>query len=940
MLDLPTGTLTFLYTDIEGSTIRWDANAGVMKRTVERHDAIMRDAIESNGGVVFRRMGDAFCASFVLAADALDAVIAAQRALNAEEWDPKVAPIKVRMALHTGTGEVREGDYVGAHLNRIARLMSVAYGGQTLISQATYELICDSLPRGVSLRDLGEHRLKDLQRPEHVYQLESEDLPSDFPSIKTLSARPNNLPVQPTAFIGREREVEQAVELLARPQTKLLTLTGPGGTGKTRLSLQVAALALEQFKDGVFFVPLTAISDPALVPSAIAGALCITEIGSRPVIEDVKEYLRQRELLLVLDNFEQVVSASQVVSDLIASSPQLKVLVTTREILHVYGEQEYPVPPLQLPPRVQSGSQRLPSLEELARYESVRLFVERARGVKPGFELAEDNAAAIAEIAKRLDGLPLAIELAAARVKLLTPQAILARLDSRLKVLTSGARALPARQQTLRGAIDWSYDLLSPQERTLFRRMGIFVGGCTFEGAEAVCSGGVRPAGSPPTPDPQPLTPLEDDVLDGLSSLVDKSLLRQVETEDGEARFVMLETIREYALEKLVEEGEIEAVRRAHANYYLLVAEEENKKIQRPRQREALQTLEAEHDNLRAVLEWSLTGEGERESGLLVGTSLHRFWHIAGHLSEGRRWMEALLAGPSERTSVRARALYAAGYVTFLLGDVTAARPFLEESRSIASEIDDKLGLAYASYMLGAVLAFGGNAEGVAINNEGVALFRELGEEAKPGLALGLMTAGVVTFLGENYEVARGLLEEGQAVAKELGDYYAYAQTSNYLGDIARIECDYPRAGKLYDQSLAIFREHQGRGDIPAMLHNLGYVALAESDYSKARELYTEGLRLQQEIGNKQGISECLTGFAALAGAQGDAERAARLFGASEALRLAADAYRWPAERIEWERHVATSKAQLDEADWESAWQEGHGMATDAAIEYALKDRR
>ncbi len=354
---------------------------------------------------------------------------------------------------------------------------------------------------------MGEHRLKDLQRPEHVYQLESEDLPSDFPSIKTLSARPNNLPVQPTGFIGREREVEQAEELLARPQTKLLTLTGPGGTGKTRLSLQVAALALEQFKDGVFFVPLTAISDPALVPSAIAGALCITEIGSRPVIEDVKEYLRQRELLLVLDNFEQVVSASQVVSDLIASSPQLKVLVTTREVLHIYGEQEFPVPPLQLPPRIQACSQRLPPLEELARYESVRLFVERARGVKPGFELAEDNAAAIAEIANRLDGLPLAIELAAARVKLLTPQAILARLDSRLKVLTSGARDLPARQQTLRGAIDWSYDLLSPQERTLFRRMGIFVGGCTFEAAEAVCSGGVRNQESGVSPSSVKLTP-------------------------------------------------------------------------------------------------------------------------------------------------------------------------------------------------------------------------------------------------------------------------------------------------------------------------------------------------------------------------------------------------------------------------------------------------
>jgi predicted ATPase/class 3 adenylate cyclase len=930
MLDLPTGTVTFLFTDIEGSTKRWELDPIAMKAAVGRHDALVREAIETSGGVVFRTMGDAFCAAFSSAPQAVDAMLAAQKALLAEEWNPVVAPIRVRMALHTGLGELREGDYVGAHLNRIARLLSTGHGGQMLLSGATHELVCDLLPEGVGLRDLGQHKLKDLQRPEHVYQLVSPDLPSDFPPILTLNTIANNLPVQPTGFIGREEQVEQIVELLARPQTKLLTLTGPGGTGKTRLSLQVAALALEQFKDGVFFVPLTAISDPALVPSAIAASLCITEVGSRPVIDDVKEYLRQRELLLVLDNFEQVVSASQVVSDLIASNPQLKVLVTTREVLHLYGEQEFPVPPLQLPPRAQPGSQRSIPLEDLARYESVRLFIERARGVKPGFELAEDNAVAIAEISNRLDGLPLAIELAAARVKLLSPQAILARLDSRLKVLTSGARDLPARQQTLRGAIDWSYDLLSPQERTLFRRMGIFVGGCTLEGAEAVCSGGVTLEGT--------LTPLEDDVLDGVSSLVDKSLLRQVEIEDNEPRFVMLETIREYALEKLVEDGEIDAARRGHAQYYLSVAEEEEKKIQRPRQREAIQKLEAEHDNLRAVMEWSLTGEGDKELGLRVGTLLHRFWHIGGHLSEGRRWMEALLAGSFERTSVRARALYAAGYITFLTGDVTAARPFLEESRAIASEIGDKLGLAYASYILGAVLAFGGNAEGVAINNEGVALFRELGAEGKPGLALGLMTAGVVAFLSENYEVASGLLEEGQAIAKELGDYYAYAQTSNYLGDIARIECDYPRAGALYTQSLAIFREHQGRGDIPAMLHNLGYVALAENDYSKAKSLYIESLRLQQEIGNKQGISECLTGFAALAGAQEDAMRAGRLFGASEALRLAADAYRWPAERIEWERHIASSKAQLDEGNWEKAWQEGQDMSVEQAVAYALQD--
>jgi len=929
MSQLPTGTLTFLYTDIEGSTVRWEQHPAAMKAAVERHDLILQEAIEAAGGVVFRRMGDAFCASFILAPQALDAVLASQRALHLEKWDPRIAPIKVRMALHTGPGEVRDGDYVGPHLNRIARLLAVEYGGQVLLTSAAYTLVYDSLPDEVSLRDLGEHKLKDLQRPEHVYQLVVEDLPSDFPPIKTVDTHANNLPVQPTDFIGREKEVELAQEMLARPQVRLVTFTGPGGTGKTRLSLQVGGKMLEHFGDGVFFVPLAALTDPALVPGAIAKTLGLMGGGSRPIIEGLKDYLGQKELLLLLDNFEQVLSAGQVVSELLSGAPRLKVLVTSREVLHIYGEKEFPVPPLQLP-----DPHHPPPLENLTGYESVHLFIERATDAKPGFELTNENARAITEICVRLDGLPLAIELAAARVKLLTPQAILSRLESRLKVLTGGARDLPARQQTLRGAIDWSYDLLSPDERILFRRIGVFMGGCTFEAAEAIATGHSLFARTGATL--EELSPVDIDIFDGVASLTDKSLLRQAESTQDEARLMMLETLREYALERLEEHSELSAIRRAHAYYFLQVAEECAPLIQTPRQKEAAQRLETEHDNMRAVLQWSLSSGGDKEVGLRIATALHRFWQMRGHLSEGRRWMEALLPGVPERTQLRARALHAAGYIAFLDGDRAAGQVLLEESAAISRELGDKMGLAHANSYLGVTMTFGGDPEGRAVSSEGVELFRQLGEQGKPGLVLGLMSSGMLSFMQGDYLVAGSTWEEYRALSREVGDPYGMAQSANFLADLARIEGNYPRAGSFYEESLPLFQDQGATSDIPAVLHNMGYVALAEGDYSKAEALFKESLTLHQAIGNKQGISECLTGFGALAEAQGDPTRAARLLGASEALRSAIGAYMWPAEQIEWDRHVESARAQVDEVEWDRAWQEGLAMSVEAALAYAL----
>ncbi len=463
----PTGTVTFLFTDIEGSTKRWEHYPQQMQSALARHDLVLRQAIDAYGGNVFKTVGDAFCAVFSTPLDALSSAISSQQALNAEQWDPNIGSLRVRMALHVGIAQERDGDYFGQPVNRVARLLSIGYGGQLLLSQPMYDLVRDTLPHGVTLLDLGEHRLKDLQRPERVFQAVISELPADFPALKSLENRPNNLPVQATLFIGRDKEVAGVTALLRRTDVRLVTLTGPGGSGKTRLGLQVAAELLDDFADGVFAVELSALTDASLVPSTIAQALGVTEAsgGGKPIIESLKDYLKDKQLLLVLDNFEHVMGATPAVDALMKAAPHLKMVATSRMGLHLYGEQELAVPPLSLP-----DVMHLPSLERITQYEAVRLFIERAQAVKADFQVTNDNAPAVVEICVRLDGLPLAIELAAARIKLFSPSALLSRLSSRLKLLTGGASNLPARQQTLRGAIEWSYDLLSDGEQNFFWR--------------------------------------------------------------------------------------------------------------------------------------------------------------------------------------------------------------------------------------------------------------------------------------------------------------------------------------------------------------------------------------------------------------------------------------------------------------------------------------
>ncbi|HEV3474350.1 MAG TPA: adenylate/guanylate cyclase domain-containing protein, partial [Actinomycetota bacterium] len=610
MSELPTGTVTFLFTDIEGSTRLLQRLGDRYPELLSEHGRLLREAVSQEDGIVVSTEGDSFFVAFRSPGQAVRAATAAQRALDANDW-PDGTAVRVRMGLHTGEGTRGGENYVGLDVHRAARIAAAAHGGQILISSATRSLVENTLPDGVSARDLGDHRLRDLDQSERLYQLAVRDLPSDFPPPKTLDARPNNLPTRLTRFIGRGPEIMAVEDLLEN--TRLLTLTGPGGTGKTRLSLQVASEMLPRFEDGAFFVDLSPITDPSLVATSIADAVGAKEEPGRSVGDTLQDHLRDKELLLVLDNFEQVTAATDVVQLLLNCAPRLKLLVTSRIVLHLSGEQEYPVPPLALP-----DPAHLPGLEALSQFEAVALFIDRARAVKPDFAVTNENAPAVAEICARLDGLPLAIELAAVRVKLLSPQSMLARLGQRLPLLTGGARDLPERQRTLRGAIEWSHDLLDDAKRSLFARLAVFQGGCTLEAAEAVCG-------------------TDLDVLDGLASLVDESLLRRSETTDGELRFGMLETIREFAAERLAESGQQEKLRRRHAEWVMAFAEEAEPEIVGENQALWLDRTEREHDNIRAALRWA-NDHGEGEIALRTGASLWRFWQQRGHLREGRQW--------------------------------------------------------------------------------------------------------------------------------------------------------------------------------------------------------------------------------------------------------------------------------------------------------------
>jgi predicted ATPase/class 3 adenylate cyclase len=745
---LPTGVVTFLFTDIEGSTRLLQASAADYPRILEEHARRIRGAISERGGVEVSTEGDAFFAVFTTPTDAIEAAVAAQRAL-AEPIGPEGPVLRVRMGIHTGRGQLGGDNYVGLDVNRAARIATAGHGGQVLLSDATRALVDRELPPGVGIRDLGEHRLKDLDNPERIYQLAIGGQPDAFPPLRT--KRSGNIAPSATSFVGRAAEIAAVSALL--DEARVVTLTGPGGAGKTRLALEVARTIGDRFADGAYVVELDLIREPRLLASAVTRAL-----GVPPKDEDVMgaltDWLRDRRLLMVLDNFEQIIAAAPTVAELVRAAPELRVIVTSRTPLRIYGEQEFPVPSLSLP-----DPAHLPSPERLGQYEAVALFISRARTVRPDFAVTNDNAPAVAALCARLDGLPLAIELAAARTKLLPPDAILRRLSTRLDVLSGGAVNLPERQRTLRGAIAWSYELLDEPAQRLLERVSVFAGGCSLDAAERVCD-----------PDHE----LGTDILDGLAALVDNSLARQDETH-GEPRFSLLETIREYGLERLEERGDGRAVAARHAEWIVALCERFQHDLGFGDD-VAYAAIEIEYPNVRAGLRWALDA-GEPRLALRIVAAVWRFWQRAGLLEEGRWWADEALAlpGAEARTSSRAAALGARGSIAYWAGDHPGTRTAYEESLAIYRELADAQGIAVATFNLAFAEILDDQIDrGRALLTDAVDRFRALG--AKAWILEATSSLGYLEMLAGNLDVAEPLLREPltltDAGSARLGDVW------------------------------------------------------------------------------------------------------------------------------------------------------------------------
>jgi predicted ATPase/DNA-binding SARP family transcriptional activator len=915
------GTVTFLFTDLEGSTalLRRLGRAVYGDLLSDQH-GLIRGELARHQGEEIDVQGDSLFAAFRSAAEAVAAGVAIQRSMAEHSW-PEGVSVRARVGIHTGEATVADNRYLGLSVHRAARIGAAGHGGQVLLSATTRALLVDEELPGIGLRDLGEHRLKDFDRPERLYQLEVEGLPQDFPPLTTVGASgsPGDAVATPgmagrqssPSFIGRKKELREIRRLLRRTDTRLVTLAGAGGTGKTRLAFEICADLGSGFRDGAAFVELASITDPGLVAATVASAFGLREVAGRGAAEALGAFLRGRELLLVLDNFEQVLPAGSLVTDLLEQAPALKILVTSRAPLRVATEQMYPVPPLDLPePR------RPIEVEKLRRTDAVSLFVERAREARSDFELSDVNAAAVVEICRRLDGLPLALELAAARVRLLSPRAIVSRLGRRLDLLRAEAPEAPERHRTLRAAIEWSYHLLHEDEQRLFPSLGVFVGGFTLDAAEAVVGG----------PD------LE--VLDSVDSLLDSSLLRPERTAGDEPRVGMLETIRDYALERLADSADGEVVRHRHAAFYLKLAEDAEPELRGPFQVSWLERLVAEHENLRAALEWATATEAA-DIGLAGAAALWRFWQVRGLLGEGRERLERLLALDARDVSaaVRARARASAGRVAFMQGDYESARRYLEESLPVQRQLGDQAGTTMTLALLGNIAHVQGDDRSAQkLVEESVSAGRASRDWWAQSQALrGL---GDLRLALQEPEKARLAFEESLRAAREAGDRRNIALLLGSLGRIALSSHEHDCARALFEEGFAVAQELGDTWNIARSLDNLGLAARARGQRAAARRLLGEALALQAETDERPGIATTLELLAELAVEEGRGERAVRLYSAASLLREEfGDHPMQPAHRDE--ARIGAVRAAIGEEAFTTAWANGRSMMLDQVIAYA-----
>jgi predicted ATPase/class 3 adenylate cyclase len=903
------GTVTLAFTDIEGSTGLLQTLGDRYGAVLAEHHRIVREAFMRHGGIERGSAGDGLYFVFPAARGAVQAAVDAQQAVADHAWPDGVA-VRDRMGLHTGEPLDAAEGFVGLDVHRAARICGAGHGGQILISQSTHALVVDELPAPLRLVDLGVHRLRSLDAPQRLFQVSGPGLPSDFPPPRTTEAPRNNLRLEVTSFVGREREIEQAARILEG--SSLLTLTGPGGVGKTRMGLRLARQLLDQFEDGVWVVELGALTDPDFVLPSVVKVLGLSEPVGRSLLSTIVDHLKGKRLLILLDDCDPVLAASAELAEaLIGTCPAIRVVVTSREALGVAGEAILPIASLGTPevrPTV--------SPSDLEAVDACRLFVERANAVQPGFTVTERNARSVVQICRRLDGIPLALELAAARVRTLPVEQIASRLDDRFRLLSGGSRAAVARHQTLRATMDWSYDLLTEPERAILRRLSVFAGGATLEAVESVCAGDAVDA---------------MDVLDLLGRLVEKSLV-VTDPASAEARFGLLETVREYARSRLVEGDEADPTLRRHRDWYVaLVDQASSAFFAGPEPADWLRRLDREHDDLRAALEWCLDQPGEGRAGLHIAAGLWRYWEIRGHLAEGRGWLERMVqAVGTDVSPLRANALTGAGNLAFMQGDFKAASTFHEASLALHRQIGDRQSVAYAANNLAnAALQLGDHARARALYMETLEIARELGDVR--GVAFGSINLADVAIRQGEVDEARALYEGALVTIRDLGDRWMEAFALDMFALATSRAGDRETARSLHVEALAILEETGDPRGVARILTHLADLSLADGDAARSRGLHRQGLALRQDLGDMPGLASAMEGLAG-AVAVDDPEAAARLHGAAESLREAIRAIIPPQATAAHDQALADLESRLGASPFEAARREGRQMTPNEAL--------